>query len=232
MTQCGREATLGDGDAILLSCSDVGAVTRPSACRYLGVRVPRTVLAALVPDIEDLVAVPIPRGSPGLALLQNYVSGLLSAVEGSAAPAVHRLATGHIYDLLALTLVAPSGRAIVTDNGGVRAARLRAIKNDIDAGLFSYELSIRSVALKQGVTPRYVQKLFEQEGLSFTEFVRERRLAQAHGLLGDRRFAHLSIGTIAFECGFNDLSYFNRTFRRRYGATPSDVREQARHDRR
>ncbi|RVC16943.1 AraC family transcriptional regulator, partial [Mesorhizobium sp. M7A.F.Ca.AU.002.02.1.1] len=27
--------------------------------------------------------------------------------------------------------------------------------------------------------------------------------------------------------GFNDLSYFNRAFRRRYGATPSDVRAAA-----
>jgi hypothetical protein len=29
-------------------------------------------------------------------------------------------------------------------------------------------------------------------------------------------------------CGFNDLSYFNRIFRRRYGMTPSDAREEAR----
>jgi AraC-like DNA-binding protein len=33
---------------------------------------------------------------------------------------------------------------------------------------------------------------------------------------------------VAYEAGFGDLSYFNRTFRRRYGATPSDVREAAR----
>ena len=32
----------------------------------------------------------------------------------------------------------------------------------------------------------------------------------------------------AFEVGFADLSYFNRTFRRRYNATPSDIRNNAR----
>jgi AraC-like DNA-binding protein len=42
--------------------------------------------------------------------------------------------------------------------------------------------------------------------------------------LTDRRFAGRTITEIAFEAGFNDLSYFNRTFRRRYSATPSDVR--------
>jgi AraC-like DNA-binding protein len=34
-----------------------------------------------------------------------------------------------------------------------------------------------------------------------------------------------AIGTIAYEAGFGDLSYFNRAFRRRYGATPSNIRE-------
>ena len=33
-----------------------------------------------------------------------------------------------------------------------------------------------------------------------------------------------SISAIALKCGFNDISYFNRVFRRRYGCTPSDLR--------
>jgi len=37
-----------------------------------------------------------------------------------------------------------------------------------------------------------------------------------------------AIGAIALRVGFGDLSYFNRTFRRRYGMTPSDARAQAR----
>ena len=32
------------------------------------------------------------------------------------------------------------------------------------------------------------------------------------------------IGDIAFACGFNDLSYFNRCFRRRFGLTPTAAR--------
>jgi AraC-like DNA-binding protein len=36
------------------------------------------------------------------------------------------------------------------------------------------------------------------------------------------------ISDIAFACGFGDLSYFNRVFRRQYGATPSRVRAAAR----
>jgi AraC-like DNA-binding protein len=58
----------------------------------------------------------------------------------------------------------------------------------------------------------------------YSEFVLGQRLARAYGLLRNPLYFHCKISVIAFELGFNDLSYFNRTFRRRYGATPSDVR--------
>jgi AraC-like DNA-binding protein len=39
------------------------------------------------------------------------------------------------------------------------------------------------------------------------------------GNRGDR-----AVSTIAFEVGFGDLSYFNRTFKKRFGATPREIR--------
>ena len=92
------------------------------------------------------------------------------------------------------------------------------------------QLSVTNVASRFGVTPRYIQKLFEGEGTTFTEYVLERRLLEANRLLGDSRYAERSIGDIAFKVGFGDLSYFTRSFRRRFGMTPSDAREQARRD--
>jgi AraC-like DNA-binding protein len=47
-------------------------------------------------------------------------------------------------------------------------------------------------------------------------------------MLADRRYVHLNIAQVAHENGFGDVSYFNRAFRRHFGATPSDVREAAR----
>jgi AraC-like DNA-binding protein len=80
------------------------------------------------------------------------------------------------------------------------------------------------------VTPRYVQMLFDVDGMTFSEFVVEQRLAQAYRMLTDALFLASSISAIAFEVGFSNLSYFNRTFRRRYGASPSDIRNASRRD--
>jgi AraC-like DNA-binding protein len=62
---------------------------------------------------------------------------------------------------------------------------------------------------------------------TFSELVLDARLAHAHRQLSDSRLVGMHIGTIAFEAGFSDLSYFNRTFRKRYLCTPSDVRAAA-----
>jgi AraC-like DNA-binding protein len=83
---------------------------------------------------------------------------------------------------------------------------------------------VASIAAQHGIMPRYIQPLFEGEGTTFTDYVLTQRLARAHRILTDPRISGRKISTIAFDIGFGDLSYFNRTFRRRYGATPSDFR--------
>jgi AraC-like DNA-binding protein len=106
----------------------------------------------------------------------------------------------------------------------MRAARLHAIKQDIEAHLPHGDLSPTAVARRQGISDSYIRKLFEREGTSFTQFVLARRLARAHRMLTDRRWNNHSIASIAFEAGFGDLSYFYRAFKRCYGMTTSEVR--------
>jgi AraC-like DNA-binding protein len=72
--------------------------------------------------------------------------------------------------------------------------------------------------------------LFETDGVTFSEHVLRQRLARAHRMLSDPGFGSLTISAIALAAGFGDLSYFNRTFRRRFGATPSELRRRRRSD--
>ena len=83
------------------------------------------------------------------------------------------------------------------------------------------------IASRHKVSPRNVQLLFEGGGETFSEYVIEQRLLSTYRMLVTAGFSDWTISAIAFEAGFSNLSYFNRTFRRRYGATPSDVREAA-----
>jgi transcriptional regulator GlxA family with amidase domain len=120
--------------------------------------------------------------------------------------------------------------AALAQERGVGAARLYAIKGDVARNLAWSGLTVAALALRHRCTARSIQRLFEQEGTTFTEYLLAQRLARAHELLGDPRCRAEKISTVALDCGFGDVSYFNRAFRRHYGASPSDVRAQAPHD--
>ena len=113
--------------------------------------------------------------------------------------------------------------------GGRRAARLHGIKQDIERWLDRPDLSVVALAERHCCTPRQVQRLFGREGTTFTEYVHAQRVARAYRLLSDPRRRDDKISSVALDCGFGDVSYFNRVFRRRVGAAPSDVRAQAQH---
>ena len=102
-----------------------------------------------------------------------------------------------------------------------------AIQADIVENLVHRELTIAWLARRHGLSERYIQMLFEAEHTTFSQFLLEQRLDRVHKALGDARFLARSISALAYEFGFGDLSYFNRTFRRRYGVTPSDRRAAA-----
>ena len=137
---------------------------------------------------------------------------------------MRQLIVAQLCDLVAVTMGATRDAAAIAEGRGIRVARLRAVKDDIEAHLADGDLTPVAVARRQRISDSYVRKLFESEGTSFSEFVLTRRLVRAHRMLTDRRWADRTIASIAFECGFGDLSYFNRTFKRLYSASPSDIR--------
>jgi AraC-like DNA-binding protein len=129
-----------------------------------------------------------------------------------------------VYDLITLTLGAHRDAREVAAGRGVRAARLRAIKEEIADRLDDPSLSITTVAQWQGVSPRYVCMLFDDSGTTYSSYVLEQRLERARRLQADPHQAHPTIGAMAAACGFADVPYFNRSFRRAFGLTPSDIR--------
>ena len=72
-----------------------------------------------------------------------------------------------------------------------------------------------------------MQRVFEEAGVTFTQFLTEQRLLAAHKALRSSASAPAPISMIAYESGFSDVSHFNRLFRRRFGCAPNDVRKRA-----
>jgi AraC-like DNA-binding protein len=226
-SQLGREVTLEPGDAVLASSADVGTFTCTSATgKSLVLSLPRRELLPLVADFDAALMTRVPGGTAALQLLTRYLD-IFEEMEVPAHELAH-VAVTHVYDLAALALGATADAVEIVSRRGVRAARLREAMTFAKRNAARQELSAAMVATHLGVTPRYIHMLFENESESFSEFLLRARLARARRMLVDPRFADRPISTIAFDSGFRDLSHFNRSFRRRFGMTPSQARGEPR----
>jgi AraC-like DNA-binding protein len=218
------ELTVGRGDAVVWSNSTPGYSHYPEPIDFLAVAIPRAVLVPhlLHPDSARLSV--IPGAHPALRLLTNYVQAMRRS---DMPPKLQAVAAMHVHDLVASALGPTPDAAHMAANRGGAHARLQAIKADILANMAHADLTIGAVAERHGISSRSIRKLFSSAQTTFTDFVLEQRLARVHRALCDPRFAGRTISSIAFENGFGDISYFNTVFRRRYGSTPTAVREAA-----
>ncbi|MFI4934812.1 MAG: AraC family transcriptional regulator [Caulobacterales bacterium] len=225
------DLVLSEGDACLVECCVAASYVRTAPGRLMCIRLARGELRAFARRLDDALCRLIPANTEALQLLRAY-AGTLHDGPVEMSPALSRAVVDHVGDLVALLIGANGEGASLAAGRGLKAARLGAIKTYIRERLSAFDLNVDEVAAHQGVSPRYVRQLFETEGLSFSRYVAEERLAQAHAMLTSPSFAAQPVSAIAYDAGFGDLSYFNKTFKRRFRATPTDVRAEAAESRR
>ena len=86
------------------------------------------------------------------------------------------------------------------------------------------KISIADMAKELDFSESHFMKFFKDTmGTSFTSYLNEYRLTMVSRLLIS---SESSILDIAAESGFDNLSYFNRMFKRRFGMTPREYRKK------
>lgn len=185
----------------------------------------RRLLLTLAPRFCTNGCFVLPATASHMPLFTNYLDALIAGPPATGK--AQEIAARHIYDLVSIVLDdhVPGGAA--RNECSVAAVRLKLIRKDILERLADASLQIEDVALRQRVTVRYVQRLFESEGTTFSDFLRTARLDLAFRLLQERGVVADTIASIAYDTGFSDISVFNRAFRRRFDATPSEIRAKA-----
>ncbi len=82
------------------------------------------------------------------------------------------------------------------------------------------------LAAAVGVSLRHLQTLFREQDRNIADWIWRRRLESAAQRLTDPGFSHLSVGELAYSCGFSTQSHFSRRFKESYGLSPSDYRRR------
>jgi len=109
-------------------------------------------------------------------------------------------------------------------HGSVVVQRAKAY---VEAHLDDQTLDPPQLAAAVGVSLRRLQELFHERDRHISDYIWERRLTRAADRLADPACAHLSIGMLAYGCGFASQAHFARRFKDRHGMTPRAYRQAA-----
>ncbi|WP_050746948.1 MULTISPECIES: AraC family transcriptional regulator [unclassified Shinella] len=209
---------------IYLDPSEVPGVAQfvPETSRVIYVSIPRAALMAASPSFNPCLR-QVVELTPQWRLLLAHARAL-HAEAGVLPPEQLQHGALHLQDLLLFALGADREADQIAQGRGVRVARLKAIKADVEANLPLNELNSDWIAARHRISARYVRSLFAQEGTSFPDYVAMRRLMLVRRQLSDPRHSRRSISQVALSAGFGDISWFNARFRATFGMTPSEMR--------
>ena len=198
--------------------------------------------AAFHADRSDLFYVSIPRAvlaqsaralngrlrqtmqvSPQWRMFIRYAQSLDAEAE-ALAPAEREQCCAHLHELVQIALNAEDAARLEAQGRGVRAARLRAVKAEIDAHLTEPGLSLAVISAATGISERYARALFADAQTTFRDYLSRKRMQLLRRMLADPAQDHRSISDLVMAAGFGDLSWFNKCYRQIFGETPSDSR--------
>jgi AraC-like DNA-binding protein len=216
----GREVQLAPGEATIMQADAPGRCGSGEGIVVSEIMISPAEWVARGARPNDALMQHIRRNSDALELLRSYVRSLEKTSFATFAKG-REIVRCHIIDLAVLA-AAPHASIGESSASAVVAARLHAIFDYIAVHFSDPELSLTNVARSLRISPRYLQRLMETSGTSFTGYVNELRLKRAFMLLAAR--CEVRVSDVALQVGFSDISHFNRLFRSHFGGTPSDVR--------
>jgi AraC-like DNA-binding protein len=221
LDDCGRCADLRLGDILYGPTGRDSTLRLPDHFVMLYIRIPQTMLYPRLLNLQALQTGTL-SGSAGV---NRIFSGLLHSIVEN----LEELTDEHIRPIevalseFVISSLAETSAMSCFDVAG--ASNFHRISQAIELQLGDGDLTLHQIADQQHVSARYIQKLFQQAGMSFSQYLRRRRLEHCYADLASVAHRNLSISDICFRWGFNDAAHFSRSFRADYGMTPRAFRQ-------
>jgi AraC-like DNA-binding protein len=216
INQCDQSIEFQRNDIVLSDCRQPYSAKLSNDGHRAVALLPRDMIEWRAPWLRDRPLSKLNTNSPFLELARQHfmhlVSGKLSETESS-------LLTDNLCNLLALA----SATGVEPDRMRPEL-QLQAMVAFCQQNLHRPDLTPQVVAVYCGVSVRTLHLRFKTLGQTFGSWLLEARLNACSRALKDPYQTALTISEIAYSCGFNDLSHFNKTFRTRFGMTPREFR--------
>nr|WP_010133121.1 AraC family transcriptional regulator [Microbulbifer agarilyticus] len=169
-----------------------------------------------------------PANQDAYNLLLGYVDAIHQVREDLSEDSA-RLADLHIMDLIALSLGMHDELQHSAADRGLTFARFAAMRTYLNEHKHDPTMSAQAVAIHFNLSAQAVRKIFRQHGTTVTDYLNNVRLGWVYDQLQNPVANSHSISSLAYAVGFNNLTWFNRAFKRKFGITPSEVLDFERH---
>ncbi len=221
LEQDGREVVLRPGDMTIYDATRPHRIFCPGRFSKLIVSIPRSKLKQSVGGVDHCSALRIAGDRGAGAVTAAFLRACAEQAQDLSASQFASLSE-NCFDLLTLALrvAGPAGGA--TSRG--RSMSRAKIKHFVERNLRNPDLDAAMVAAGVGMSPRYVNDILSDEGLSLMRYILKRRLEKSRRDLSSRAGAGDQITDVAFRWGFNDVSHFSRSFKQSFGCSPRDYR--------
>ena len=224
--QQGQQDIVEAGEFYLLDSTKVAQIRyQRRTSHFLSVHLPRGTFL-LEADNKLAIGRTLKSGHPMNAAMR----ALFTKGAGKWRNAWHRERDpSYLFDLVRIAFT-PEQDAMDATRMSSRENRFALAVSVMERNLTNPQLSLNWLARKIGISERQLQRDFLDNGTSFIQLLRKKRLVLATELLSLHRPAEstVNITDVAMRSGFNDISNFNRSFKGRYGCSPSQyAREHA-----
>lgn len=184
---------------------------------------PGRVLRSELPDTERLTSSAVGGQRGAGYLMINMIRALADNIDTLAPESACAIADSVRQILIAGLSTLPAAKRVPLSPS--RAYQLACIKACVRARLRDPTLSVASIAAELNMSVSTLHRSWGTETCSLADSIWAQRLDGAYRDLCDPSLARRSISEIAFSWGFNDAAHFSRTFRLRFGRTPTDARQ-------
>jgi AraC-like DNA-binding protein len=225
----GHSTHLLPGDFALFDPLRPYSVTFDEPTHVCVLRIPRAQLSLRGLDLEPHLGLRIAGSGGAGAMLSGFLLSVWPWGDTVFQHAWSEPVGEMIFGLL--DLVYPSSTDARESTPAAHKTLARA-KQLIETHLCDPTFDIPKIADVLGVSLRYVQVLFASHGTTPSAYLLKRRLEVVAAQLRRPAGSRPRICAAAYAAGFNDLSYFHKAFRRRYGTSPGEFARAAILDRR
>ena len=211
------------GDIVVLDRRPTTMVSETDT-QTLFIELPRESLERALGSTRRYTALTISADQPGTSLVTSFFNELVRTYERLTPEISARMATIGV-DLVVASIAERLAREPPKNLQSTLIVQRASAY--IEANLADPDLDPPRLATAMGVSLRYLQALFHEHDRSISDWIWRRRLEVAAQRLSDPGFAHITVGALAYGCGFSNQSHFSRCFKDRYQRTPSDYRWRA-----